>query len=122
MSRFKTVGNNVMLYVGLIGYTAIGAKIFQWLELPTELEKLETNQALLLTHRELFLETITNNTMLDQESYQQLVITALDSYEEICSEVSGAGVDIVSKDFSYNWDYIQAAFFSLTILTTIGWS
>ena len=31
-----------------------------------------------------------------------------------------AGVDIVSKDFSYNWDYTQSAFFSLTILTTIG--
>ena len=30
------------------------------------------------------------------------------------------GVDIVSKDYSYNWDYTQSAFFSLTILTTIG--
>ena len=27
MSRLKTVANNVMLYVGLIGYTAIGAKV-----------------------------------------------------------------------------------------------
>ena len=27
VSRFKTVGNNVMLYVGLISYTAIGAKV-----------------------------------------------------------------------------------------------
>ena len=27
VSRFKTVGNNVILYVGLIGYTAIGAKV-----------------------------------------------------------------------------------------------
>ena len=26
----------------------------------------------------------------------------------------------MSKDFSYNWDYTQSAFFSLTILTTIG--
>ena len=31
-----------------------------------------------------------------------------------------SGVDIVSKDYSYNWDYTQSAFFSLTILTTIG--
>ena len=27
VTRFKTVGNNVILYVGLIGYTAIGAKV-----------------------------------------------------------------------------------------------
>ena len=27
MGRLKTVANNVMLYVGLIGYTAIGAKV-----------------------------------------------------------------------------------------------
>ena len=90
------------------------------MELPSELERLETNQALLLSNRILFLETITNNTMMEEEEYQQLVAEALDSYEEVCSEVSGAGVDIVSKDYSYNWDYIQAAFFSLTILTTIG--
>ena len=25
----------------------------------------------------------------------------------------------MSKEFSYNWDYIQSCFFSLTILTTI---
>ena len=49
-----------------------------------------------------------------------MVSEALASYEEVCSEVTGAGVDIVSKDFSYNWDYTQSAFFSLTILTTIG--
>ena len=49
--------------------------------------------------------------------------TALDTYEEVISEASGAGVDIVSKEFSINWDYTQATFFSLTILTTIGeWS
>ena len=46
--------------------------------------------------------------------------TALSEYETICSEASSAGVDIVSKEFSYNWDYIQSCFFSLTILTTIG--
>ena len=53
----------------------------------------------------------------------QLVSTALDTYEEVISEASGAGVDIVTKEYSINWDYTQATFFSLTILTTIGeWS
>ena len=45
---------------------------------------------------------------------------ALTSYEIACSEASYAGVDIVTKIFSFNWDYIQSCFFSLTILTTIG--
>ena len=62
---------------------------------------------------------IYNLSKLVRSSFQ-LVSDALASYEEVCSEVSGAGVDIVSKDFSYNWDYTQSAFFSLTILTTIG--
>jgi hypothetical protein len=37
----------------------------------------------------------------------------------LCNTIT-PGVDIVSKEFSYNWDYIQSVFFSLTILTTIG--
>lgn len=91
MGRLKTVANNVMLYIGLIGYTAIGAKVrsswkswirvghilfdwqvFQWLELPSELERLETNQALLLTNRVIFLDTIVNNTSLEDTEYHEV--------------------------------------------------
>ena len=50
----------------------------------------------------------------------QFVDSALSTYELTCSEASSAGVDIVTREFSYNWDYIQSCFFSLTILTTIG--
>ena len=50
----------------------------------------------------------------------QDISSALSEYEEMCSEASDAGIDIVSKDYSYNWDYIQSCFFALTILTTIG--
>lgn len=53
-------------------------------------------------------------------SLHQELSEALDRYEEVCSEASSAGVDIVSKDFTNNWDYIQSCFFALTILTTIG--
>ena len=49
-----------------------------------------------------------------------MVNNALTSYEITCSEANYAGVNIVSKNFSFNWDYIQSCFFSLTILTTIG--
>ena len=58
--------------VWLAGYTAVGAKIFQLLELPSEKVRLETHQALLLTEREIFLATLTNNTDLSQEQYQQV--------------------------------------------------
>ena len=74
VSRFKSALNNILLYLGLIGYTALGAKIFQLLELPTEKERLETNQALLLTERVIFLERITNNTDLGEEQYQKVVV------------------------------------------------
>ena len=50
----------------------MGAKIFQLLELPSEKVRLETHQALLLTEREIFLATLTNNTDLSQEQYQQV--------------------------------------------------
>ena len=31
-------------------------------------------------------------------------------------------LNIIVQDFSINWDYVQACFFALTILTTIGGS
>ena len=50
----------------------------------------------------------------------QEVSAALTEYEEVCSEAAAAGVDLVTKQFTNNWDYIQSCFFALTILTTIG--
>ena len=71
--------------------------------------------------RAIFLNTVANSSsIMAGPEYRQEVETALASYEEACAEVAGAGVDIVAKDFTYNWDYTQACFFALTILTTIG--
>ena len=63
------------------------------LELPTELDEKETNQALLLTERRLFLESLTNKTILVRED----LVAALQEYEVACSQASDAGIDIVSK-------------------------
>jgi len=121
VSRLKQFGSHVGLYTGLIVYTAIGAKVFQAIEHPFEKERLETYQALLVTKRVLFLANLYNASSLkSQESFQELD-TALSEYEEICSQAVDAGVNLVAKDFSYNWDYIQSMFFALTILTTIGY-
>ena len=37
------------------------------------------------------------------------------------SSAAAAGVDIITQDYTISWDYIQAVFFSTTILTTIGY-
>ena len=67
--------------------------MFQLLELPTELADKETNQALLLTERRLFLESLTNKTTWVRED----LVAALQEYEVACSQASEAGIDIVSK-------------------------
>ena len=118
-------------------------QVFQILELPAETEKLETYQAMLLTKRSLLLQSIynssydteiTGNITLYKEVItimllcnklilpllSQEVSAALTEYEEVCSQATNAGVDIVNKEFTNNWDYIQSCFFALTILTTIG--
>ena len=115
-------------------------KVFQILELPSELDKKETYLELLENERELFLETIFNGTIdgfSNDEGLHDKVISALDSYEAVCSDASDVGVNIVEKvwwlsneinifaflsiqTFDINWDFIQSCFFCLTILTTIG--
>ena len=44
----------------------------------------------------------------------------MSEYEVVISDASSAGVDVINKRFTNNWDYIQSCFFALTILTTIG--
>jgi len=100
--------------------------VFQLLELPAETEKLETFQLILITKRKILLQSIYNSSssldIVDNATlFQQEISEALTEYEEVCSEASSAGVDLVSKDFTPNWDYIQSCFFALTILTTIGY-
>ena len=50
MGRLKTVANNVMLYVGLIGYTAIGAKVRQTSEKIDEWKTFQGVGAKLVVH------------------------------------------------------------------------
>ena len=44
----------------------------------------------------------------------------LADYELVVDDAIKNNIDPVSQSFSPNWDYIQAVFFSTTILTTIG--
>ena len=47
-------------------------QIFQVLELPPEVERLEMNQAILVSKRVMFLNTLTNITNKEREDYQQV--------------------------------------------------
>ena len=41
-------------------------------------------------------------------------------YETVVEEAVNNGINVVTQDFTISWNYIQAVFFSTTILTTIG--
>jgi hypothetical protein len=57
-------------------------KIFQLLELPTELDRLQTHQALLVTKRVLLMRSLTNQTIRERDDYEQvrLSISAVTRY------------------------------------------
>ena len=57
-------------------------QIFQLLELPTELDRLETRPPLLMTKRVLLMRTLTNQTNMERDDYEQvgLSISAVTRY------------------------------------------
>ena len=55
-----------------------------------------------------------NNSMIDLDNL-------LMDYEMIVEQAVDNGINVVTQDFSINWDYSQAIFFVITILTTIGY-
>jgi len=116
----KEVLSHVGLYIGLIVYTIAGAKIFQELESPNEKNALETHLALLITKREVFLETATNEST-DNSNFRETLSSLLTDYESVISDCVGAGIDVVEQNYTVSWDFIQSVFFTTTILTTIGY-
>ena len=60
IQRVKSVLEHIGLYVGLACYTAIGAKVFQELELPHEKQVLETQRKILLNKRDFFIWEVGN--------------------------------------------------------------
>ena len=53
-------------------------------------------------------------------NYEERMESLLAEYEAVVDDAIRNNVDPVSQSFNPNWDYIQAVFFSTTILTTIG--
>ena len=110
-------------------------KVFQLIENSNEVETLTTHQAILVTERKLFINSV-GNISKNRANYREvskqwiifqydwfppkIVDQLLSNYESVVSEAAGAGIDIITQDFTISWDYIQSVFFSTTILTTIS--
>ena len=86
------------------------------IEQTAEIDRMHSNQALLVTGRTLFLENLVNVT---NHSFDHLDITLIE-YEKAVSQAASVGVNVVTQDFVINWNYLQSVFFATTILTTIG--
>lgn len=120
IQRVRGFVEHVGLYVGLAVYTLAGAKIFQVIENPAEQEKLEVFQALLISKRTLFLNSVRNES-INSVNYRERVDLLLSDYEEVAAQAVDNGIDLTTQEFTANWNYIQSVFFSTTILTTIGY-
>ena len=86
------------------------------IEQTAEIDRMNSNQALLVTGRTLFLENLVNVT---NHSLDHLDIILLE-YEKAVSQAASVGVNVVTQDFVINWSYLQSVFFAMTMLTTIG--
>ena len=84
------------------------------------LDTLLASQANLISRRQSFLRSVSNMTTRASFNYEERMDSLLAEYEAVVDDAIKNNVDPVSQSFNPNWDYIQAVFFSTTILTTIG--
>ena len=94
-------------------------QIFQVLEHPVEKEKLLDLQDLVITERENFVKFIFNGSWNSVVHRENVDLQLLD-YEKTVAVAATSGINMSTKDVTYQWSYVQAVFFTSTILTTIG--
>ena len=69
--------------------------------------------------RENFVRFIFNGSWNSVVHRENIDLKLLD-YEQTVAVAATSGIDMQTKDVIYQWSYIQAVFFTSTILTTIG--
>ena len=84
-----------------------------------EEEKLVELQNLVIMERENFVRFIFNGSWNSVVHRENIDLKLLD-YEQTVAVAATEGIDMETKDIIYKWTYIQAVFFTSTILTTIG--
>ena len=84
-----------------------------------EKEKLLDLQDLVITERENFVKFIFNGSWNSVVHRENVDLQLLD-YEKTVAVAATSGIDMSTKDVPYQWSYVQAVFFTSTILTTIG--
>ena len=84
-----------------------------------EEEKLLELQNLVIMERENFVRFIFNGSWNSVVHRENIDLKLLD-YEQTVAVAATEGIDMETKDIIYKWTYIQAVFFTSTILTTIG--
>ena len=76
-------------------------------------------QNLVIMERENFVRFIFNGSWNSVVHRENIDLKLLD-YEQTVAVAATEGIDMETKDIIYKWTYIQAVFFTSTILTTIG--
>ncbi|XP_059083027.1 TWiK family of potassium channels protein 7-like isoform X2 [Tigriopus californicus] len=120
LERVRPTLGHLGMYLGLVAYTTVGAYIFQALEHPLEVQTLEEIQSLVLLERENFVRFIFNGSW-NSVTHRDRIDQRLLDYEQTVAVAANEGIDMSLKEPVYQWSYIQAVFFSSTILTTIGY-
>ena len=77
-------------------------------------------QRKVIDDRDKFVRFIFNGSW-NSVTHRDNVDVSLLKYEQRVAEAATAGIDMATKIPIYKWSYIQAVFFTSTILTTIGW-
>ena len=106
-------------FVAYYPFLSFFFQIFQALEHPLEVATMGEVQTLVLMERENFVRFIFNgswNSVIHRDNIDQKLL----EYEQTVAVAAGEGIDLGSKQPVYQWSYIQAVFFTSTILTTIG--
>ncbi len=83
------------------------------------METLEEVRELLLAERHAFVRAIFNGSWNSVRHRDHIDQRLLD-YERTVGVAATQGIDMATKEPVYQWGYIQAVFFTSTILTTIG--
>ena len=114
-----TIYFHIQRTYSLISLVFIFLQIFQALEHPVEEDKLLDLQDRVLRERQNFVHFIFNGSW-NSVVHRQNIDTKLLDYEQTVALGATSGIDMETKDVIYKWSYIQAVFFTSTILTTIG--